>query len=79
MLPRPPGLPVRRTAEEVGHGTTTWFAAVTIAADQMNGLRQPRHRDQEFPRFLRQVARDCPEGELHPGYGVGGSTPRTWR
>ena len=41
------------------------FAALNIATGQVTGLCQPRHRNQEFLRFLRQVARAYPTGELH--------------
>lgn len=65
MLPMQPGLPARRTADYVRNGTTTLFAALNIATGQVTGLCQPRHRNQEFLRFLRQVARAYPTGELH--------------
>ncbi len=65
MLPMQPGLPARRTADYVRNGTTTLFAALNIATGHVTGLCQPRHRNQEFLRFLRQVARAYPQGELH--------------
>jgi len=65
MLPMQPGLPERRTHDYVRHGTTTLFAALDIATGKVTGTCQPRHRHQEFLRFLRQVARAYPDVELH--------------
>jgi transposase len=65
MLPMQPGMPERRTHDYVRHGTTTLFAALNIATGAVTATCQPRHRHQEFLRFLRQVARTYPEGELH--------------
>jgi transposase len=65
MLPMQPGLPERRTHDYVRHGTTTLFAALEIATGRITGRCQPRHRHQEFLRFLKQVARAYPDVELH--------------
>ena len=65
MLPMQPGLPERRTHDYVRHGTTTLFAALNIATGSVTATCQPRHRHQEFLRFLRQVARAYPDRELH--------------
>ena len=65
MLPMQPGLPERRTHDYVRHGTTTLFAALNITTGKVTATCQPRHRHQEFLRFLKQVARAYPEGELH--------------
>jgi transposase len=65
MLPMQPGLPQRRTHDYVRHGTTTLFAALNIATGKVTATCQPRHRHQEFLRFLKQVARAYPDGELH--------------
>ncbi|MGH3099779.1 MAG: IS630 family transposase [Thermoleophilia bacterium] len=65
MLPMQPGLPERRTHDYVRHGTTTLFAALNIATGTVTARCQPRHRHQEFLRFLRQVARAYPDRELH--------------
>ncbi|HEV7709257.1 MAG TPA: IS630 family transposase [Asanoa sp.] len=65
MLPMQPGLPERRTHDYVRHGTTTLFAALEIATGKVTATCQPRHRHQEFGRFLRQVARAYPDVELH--------------
>jgi transposase len=65
MLPMQPGLPERRTHDYVRHGTTTLCAALNITTGKVTATCQPRHRHQEFLRFLKQVARAYPEGELH--------------
>ncbi len=65
MLPMQPGLPERRTHDYVRHGTTTLFAALNIATGTVTARCQPRHRHQEFLRFLKQVARAYPHRELH--------------
>lgn len=56
-----PGLPLKRgrcgtwTHDYVRHGTTTLFAALNVAAGKVTGHCFPRHRHQEFLRFLRQL------------------------
>jgi transposase len=65
MLPLQPGLPERRTHDYRRHGTTTLFAALEIATGRVTGHCLPRHRHQEFLRFLRQIARAYPDVELH--------------
>jgi transposase len=65
MLPMQPGLAERRTHDYIRHGTTTLFAALNIATGTVTARCQPRHRHQEFLRFLRQVARAYPNQPLH--------------
>jgi transposase len=67
MLPMQPGLPERRTHDYVRHGTTTLFAALEIATGTITAACQPRHRHQEFLRFLKQVSRAYPDDgrQLH--------------
>jgi transposase len=65
ILPMQPGLPERRTHDYVRHGTTTLFAALEVATGKVTGHCLPRHRHQEFLRFLKQVARAYPDDELH--------------
>ncbi|HEY5137557.1 MAG TPA: IS630 family transposase, partial [Candidatus Nanopelagicales bacterium] len=65
ILPMRPGLPERATHDYVRHGTTTLFAALDIATGQVTGTCLPRHRHQEFLRFLKQVARAYPDQQLH--------------
>ena len=65
ILPMRPGLPEKATHDYVRHGTTTLFAALEIATGQVTGMCQPRHRHQEFLRFLKRVAKAYPDRELH--------------
>lgn len=55
ILPLRPGLPERQTHDYERHGTTTLFAALDVAAGKVIGHCQPRHRHQEFLRFLERV------------------------
>src|SRR2546428_12708236 len=50
-----PGLPERQTHDYERHGTTTLFAALNVAAGKIIAQCQPRHRHQEFLRFLKQI------------------------
>jgi transposase len=65
MLPMQPGMCERRTHDYRRHGTTTLFAALEIATGRVTGHCLPRHRHQEFLRFLRQITRAYPTVELH--------------
>jgi len=60
-----PGLAERRSHDYVRHGTTTLFAALEIATGTVTAACQPRHRHQEFLRFLKQIAKTYPNCELH--------------
>jgi transposase len=55
ILPLRPGLPERRTHDYERHGTTTLFAALDVAVGKIIGQCQPRHRHQEFLRFLDKI------------------------
>ncbi len=47
-------------------GTTTLFAAFHVLDGQVIGECLPRHRHQEFLKFLRQIDRETPPAlELH--------------
>jgi transposase len=65
ILPIRLGLPERATHDYVRHGTTTLFAALEVATGRVEQLCQPRHRHQEFLRFLKQVAKAYPRVKLH--------------
>jgi transposase len=65
ILPLRPGLPEKRSHDYVRHGTTTLFAALEIATGQVIDACMPRHRHQEFLRFLKQVAKAYPRKKLH--------------
>jgi transposase len=55
ILPLRPGLPERQTHDYERHGTTTLFAALEVSAGKVIGHCQPRHRHQEFVRFLEKI------------------------
>ena len=65
ILPLRPGIPEKRTHDYVRHGTTTLFAALEVATGRVTDACYPRHRHQEFVRFLRQVAKAYPQRRLH--------------
>jgi transposase len=67
-----PGLPMKKgqagtmTHDYKRHGTTTLFAALDVASGKVIGECMPRHRHQEFLRFLKMVDRNTPtEFDLH--------------
>lgn len=67
-----PGLPMKKgragtfTHDYKRHGTTTLFAALNILDGKVIGQCLPRHRHQEFLRFLRQIDRQTAPGlDLH--------------
>jgi transposase len=65
VLPLRPGIPEKRSHDYIRHGTTTLFAALEIATGKVTDTCCPRHRHQEFLKFLRQVARAYPRRTLH--------------
>ena len=65
ILPLRPGIPEKQTHDYVRHGTTTLFAALEVATGKVTDACYPRHRHEEFLRFLRQVAKACPRRRLH--------------
>ena len=67
-----PGLPLKKgragtmTHDFKRHGTTTLFAAFNVLDGQVSGECLPRHRHQEFLKFLRKIDRETPPAlELH--------------
>jgi transposase len=65
ILPLRPGIPEKQTHDYVRHGTTTLFAALEVATGKVTDACYPRHRHQEFLRFLKKVAAAHPRVELH--------------
>ena len=65
ILPLRPGLPEKATHDYLRHGTTTLFAALEVATGQVTDACYPRHRSDEFLRFLKHVAKAYPRVELH--------------
>lgn len=67
-----PGLPLKRgrcgtmTHDYKRNGTTTLFAAIEMAEGHVIASCMPRHRHQEWIKFLRQIDRETPkELDLH--------------
>jgi transposase len=67
-----PGLPLKKgrcgtmTHDYKRHGTTTLFAALNVLEGTVIGACMPRHRHQEYLKFLRQLDRESPRGlDLH--------------
>jgi transposase len=65
ILPLRPGLPEKATHDYVRHGTTTLFAALEVATGKVTDACYPRHRSDEFLRFLKHIAKAYPRVPLH--------------
>jgi transposase len=65
ILPLRPGLPEKATHDYIRHGTTTLFAALEVATGTVTDACYPRHRSDEFLRFLKHVAKAYPRVKLH--------------
>ena len=67
-----PGLPIKKgrcgtmTHDYKRNGTTTLFAALSMLDGKVIGDCMPRHRHQEFIRFLKKIDSETPPGlDLH--------------
>jgi transposase/DNA-binding CsgD family transcriptional regulator len=60
LLPLRPGIPARQTHDYTRHGTTTLFAALNTLDGTVIGDCMPRHRHQEFIRFLQRIEVQTP-------------------
>lgn len=67
-----PGLPIKKgrcgtmTHDYKRNGTTTLFAALSMLDGKVIGDCMPRHRHQEFIRFLKKIDTETPAGlDLH--------------
>ena len=67
-----PGLPIKKgrcgtmTHDYKRHGTTTLFAALNMLEGSVISECMPRHRHQEWIRFLNKIDRETPQGfDLH--------------
>jgi transposase len=67
-----PGLPLKKgrantmTHDYVRHGTTTLFAALNVADGKVIGECHPRHRHQEWLKFLKLIDKETPaDRDLH--------------
>lgn len=66
LLPMRPGQIERHTHDYKRNGTTCLFAALNVAEGTVIGKCQPRHRHQEFLKFLRLIEWQTPkEKEIH--------------
>ena len=61
LLPLRPGQVERHTHDYKRHGTTSLFAALDVKTGSVISKCMPRHRAQEFRRFLDEVERNVPE------------------
>src|SRR3954451_19037262 len=67
-----PGLPLKRgkcatlTHDYKRNGTTTLFSALSVLEGKVIGRCAPRHRHQEFIRFIATVERSVPPGKVIP-------------
>jgi transposase len=64
-LPIRLGIPEKQTHDYIRNDTTTLFAALEVATGRVEQICLPRHRHQEFLRFLKQVAKAYPRVKLH--------------
>jgi transposase len=62
VLPLMPGVPERRSHDYIRYGTTNLYAALNVASGQVISEMTPRHRAEEFRRFLNQIDSAVPEG-----------------
>lgn len=67
-----PGLPLRKvytgtiTHDYKRHGTTTLFAALNVFEGKVIGACMPKHRQDEFRKFLKKIDAETPDGiDLH--------------
>lgn len=66
VLPLMPGVPERHTHDYVRHGTTNLYAALDISSGKVIAEMTPRHRAEEFRRFLNLIERSVPADlEVH--------------
>ena len=65
ILPMRSGIPERQTHDYARHGVTCLFAALEVATGQVIDACYPRHRHQEFLRFLKKTAAAYPRTDLH--------------
>jgi transposase len=65
-LPMKPGRAGTMTHDYKRNGTATLFAALDVLSGRVIGECLPRHRHEEFLRFLRTIDREVPKGlQIH--------------
>ncbi len=55
VLPLMPGVPARQTHDYIRNGTSNLYAALDVASGQVLAEMTPRHRAEEFRRFLNLI------------------------
>jgi hypothetical protein len=60
VLPLMPGVPERHTHDYVRNGVTNLYAALDVASGQVIAEMTPRHRAEEFRRFLNLIESSVP-------------------
>ena len=60
VLPLMPGVPERHTHDYVRNGTTNLYAALDLASGKVIADMSPRHRAEEFRRFLNLIDASVP-------------------
>jgi transposase len=60
VLPLLPGVPARQSHDYVRNGTTNLYAALDVASGQVLAEMTPRHRAEEFRRFLNLIDKSVP-------------------
>lgn len=61
VLPLIPGTPERRTHDYRRHGTTNLYAALDVGSGNVIADMTPRHRSEEFRRFLNLIDKTVPD------------------
>ncbi len=61
VLPLMPGVPERQTHDYVRNGITNLYAALDVASGQVLAELTPRHRAEEFLKFLNLINRSVPD------------------
>ena len=61
ILPLMPAAPQRRTHDYRRHGTADLFAALDAATGKVIASMSPRHRSEEFRKFLNLIDKEVPE------------------
>ena len=61
QLPVRPGIRARQTHDYKRNGTTTLFAALNVLDGAVTGRCFPRHRHQEFLKFIKDIDRNVPK------------------
>jgi transposase len=60
VLPLLPGVPARQSHDYIRNGTTNLYAALDVASGQVLAEMTPRHRAEEFRRFLNLIDKSVP-------------------